>query len=86
MVMWDEIMAKRLGERIRALRTAQGLSQETLAQRAGITKNQVQLLEAGRSTGREGQVGPSNPKLSTLVGLAFVFDMSVAEVLAEAKV
>ena len=85
MVMWDEAMAKRLGDRIRAHRTERGLSQESLACRAGITKNQVQLIEAGRSAARE-STGPSNPKLGTLVGIAQVFEMSVAEFLAEAQV
>lgn len=91
-VMWDENMAKRLGEQIKMLRVQHGLSQESLAQRAGITKNQVQLIEAGRSTGRRTQsggetvVGPSNPKLATLVGLALVFEKSVAEILADANV
>lgn len=85
MVMWDEAMAKRVGERIRVLRTERGLSQESLAYRAGITKNQVQLIEVGRSASRE-STGPSNPKLGTLVGIAHVFEMSVSEFLAEAQI
>ncbi|RYF40303.1 MAG: XRE family transcriptional regulator [Comamonadaceae bacterium] len=85
MMMWDEAMAKRVGDRIRVLRAERSLSQETLAYRAGITKNQVQLIEAGRSAGRD-TPGPSNPKLGTLVGIAQVFDMTVAEFLAGADV
>lgn len=85
MMMWDEAMAKRVGERMRTLRTARGLSQESLAYQAGITKNQVQLIEVGRSASRDSN-GPSNPKLGTLVGIAHVFEMSVAEFLAEAQV
>ena len=85
-VMWDEVMAKRVGDRIRSLRTERGLSQESLAYQAGITKNQVQLIEAGRSAGRDGVAGPSNPKLGTLVGLAHVFEMTVSEFLAEAQI
>jgi transcriptional regulator with XRE-family HTH domain len=51
------------------MRLSLDLSQEKLAQQAHITKNQVQLLEAGR--GHTKLVEPtSNPKLSTLYGLA----------------
>ena len=66
---WSPEHAKRLGETIRTERLKLNLSQEKLAQRAQITKNQVQLLEAGR--GHTRLVEPtSNPKLSTLYGLA----------------
>lgn len=66
---WSPEYAKRLGETIRRKRLRLDLSQEKLAQRARITKNQVQLLEAGR--GHTKLVEPaSNPKLSTLYGLA----------------
>lgn len=85
MVMWDEEKAKRLGLKIRELRTEQKLSQESLAYQAGITKNALQLLEAGRSSGREGKVGPSNPKLATLVGISSVLDVPVAQILASAE-
>ena len=69
---------------LRQLRHERGLSQETLAFRAGVTKNQVQLIEAGRSSGRRDASGPSNPRLSTLSGLAEVMEMSVSALLAEA--
>ncbi|GEL94497.1 helix-turn-helix domain-containing protein [Cellulomonas composti] len=66
---WTEQIARELGSRIRERRAAEGLSQETLAHRAGITKNQVQLIEAGRGSAREG--GPaSNPRVRTLFGIA----------------
>lgn len=85
LVMWDESMAKRVGNLVRDLRTKHGLSQESLAYQAGITKNQVQLIEVGKSASRK-STGPSNPKLGTLVGIARVFGMSVAEFLTEAKI
>lgn len=85
MMMWDEEKAKRLGEKIRALRTERKLSQESLAYQAGITKNALQLLEAGRSSGREGKVGPSNPKLATLIGISTVLDVPVGQILASAE-
>ncbi|MGA7147186.1 MAG: helix-turn-helix transcriptional regulator [Microbacterium sp.] len=83
--MWNEEKAGRLGETLRRLRNASGLSQETLAHRAGITKNQLQLLEAGRASGRKDETGPSNPRMTTLDGLAEVLGISVTELLADAK-
>ncbi|WP_438354774.1 helix-turn-helix domain-containing protein [Microbacterium sp. CJ88] len=83
--MWDEASAKRLGSVVYAARKERGLSQETLAHQAGITKNQVQLIEAGRSTGRKEGAGPSNPRMATLTGLAEVLGVSVAELVAAAE-
>lgn len=82
--VWDQASARRLGAVIRERRTAAKLSQESLAHQAGITKNQLQLLEAGRATGRADASGPSNPRLTTLVGLAVVLRVSVSELLAGA--
>jgi len=81
---WSEADAKRFGAVLRGLRVERGLSQEALAFRAGVTKNQIQLIEAGRSSGRKEATGPSNPRLSTLVGLAEVMEMSVSALLAKA--
>lgn len=83
--MWDDNKARRLGEALRAYRHASGLSQESLAHEAGITKNQLQLLEAGRSSGRKDATGPSNPRMTTLDGLAGVFGVTVAELLSGAN-
>jgi transcriptional regulator with XRE-family HTH domain len=38
----------RMGRRIKALRTERGLSRQTLAERAAISREYVRLLEAGR--------------------------------------
>ncbi|MBP2319494.1 hypothetical protein JOF45_002513 [Nesterenkonia lacusekhoensis] len=51
-----------------------------------MTKNQLQLIEAGRGSGRKGAQGPSNPRLSTLAGLASVLQVKVSELLAEAGI
>lgn len=83
-VPWDEPSAQRLGATVRRLRGERGLSQESLAHAAGVTKNQIQLLEAGRSSGRKDAVGPSNPRFSTLAGLAEALGMTVSELVAEA--
>lgn len=81
--MWDEKSASRLGDTLRQLRNARGLSQESLAYQAGITKNQLQLIESGRASGRKEEVGPSNPRMATLSGLAGVLGVSVAQLMAE---
>jgi transcriptional regulator with XRE-family HTH domain len=84
-VMWTTEQADRLGGALRELRRSVGLSQEALAYQAGITKNQLQLIEAGRSTGRREAAGPSNPRMATLAGLASVLGVSVAQLMAEAE-
>lgn len=81
---WNEEDARRFGAALKRLRTARGYSQESFAFQAGVTKNQVQLIESGRSTGRKHSAGPSNPRLSTLAGFAKVLGISVSALLAEA--
>lgn len=78
---WDGESAKKLGDALRSLRAAKELTQESLAYQAGITKNQVQLIESGRSSGRKDATGPSNPRISTLAGLAEVLEIRVSELL-----
>lgn len=81
---WDDESAKRLGAALRQLRVAKGMTQESLAYQAGITKNQVQLIESGRSSGRREARGPSNPRISTLAGLTGVLQIRVSELLETA--
>lgn len=81
---WTVEEARRLGAAVRRLRVERELSQETLAFTAGVTKNTLQLLEAGRASGRKDAEGPSNPRLSTLAGLAAVLKVSVSELLSQA--
>lgn len=81
--MWNDETAERLGAALRRLRNDSGLSQESLAYQAGITKNQLQLIEAGRSTGRKEGAGPSNPRMATLTGLAGVLGVSMAQLMTE---
>ncbi|GAA5037684.1 helix-turn-helix domain-containing protein [Microbacterium fluvii] len=82
--MWDAAKAIQFGATVRAHRTSRGLSQESLAYQAGITKNQLQLIESGRASGRRDETGPSNPRMATLVGLAEVLGISVAQLVADA--
>lgn len=83
--MWDEKSAASLGKTLRDLRTARGLSQESLAYQAGITKNQLQLIESGRASGRKDEVGPSNPRMATLAGLAEVLGTTVETLMGKSN-
>ena len=66
-----------LGHELQRRRVAAGLSQESLAYRAGITRAHYQQLEKGSShTDR-----PANPSLKTLVGLAQVLGVEVADLI-----
>lgn len=81
---WTNADALELGKRLRDLRKQKGLTQEGLAYSAGLTKNSLQLLEAGRGSGRKDSTSPSNPRMATMTTLAGALDMSVSELLAEA--
>lgn len=79
-MVWNKSRSRAFGERVRQLRLAAGMSQESLAHEAGISKNQMQLIEAGRgSTSEAGP--PSNPRMTTLYGLAAALDVPPQELL-----
>jgi transcriptional regulator with XRE-family HTH domain len=61
-----------LAERIRSLRESAGLSQEGLATQCGLTKQAVQLIEAGRR---------SNPQVNTVSALAKALGVTVEELI-----
>lgn len=83
--MWGPETAQRFGGVVRALRKQSGLTQEMLATQVGITKNQVQLIEAGRSASARDSVTPSNPRMTTLVGIATAFDLTVAQLMEKSR-
>lgn len=84
-MQWTDEKAKRLGAALLRLREERGITQEKLAYSAGMTKNQYQLVEGGRASGRKDLVGPSNPRLSTLAGLAWALEVSISNLLKEAE-
>ncbi len=69
--------SQRLSYRLRDLRRERGLSQEAVAHRAGIALYTYQKFEKGES--KPGT--PMNPTYHTLLALAWVFDLPVAELL-----
>lgn len=58
-----------LGERLRALRAAHGLSQRALAKRAGVTNGIISMIEQNRSS----------PSVATLKKILDGFSMSLGE-------
>lgn len=69
--------SQRLSYRLRDLRRERGLSQEAVAHRAGIALYTYQKFEKGES--KPGT--PMNPTYHTLLALAWVFELPVAELL-----
>jgi transcriptional regulator with XRE-family HTH domain len=67
--------ARDFGVRLYTARSAAGLSQEQVAHQAGISVYTYQKLEHGESNPGT----PANPRLRTLVGLAEVLNVDVAE-------
>jgi transcriptional regulator with XRE-family HTH domain len=60
-----------LGDELRAARLAAGWSQEALAERAGISRNYVSLLELGRKS----------PTVDVLLAICRALDISAADVI-----
>jgi len=59
-----------LGKAIRQLREERGMTQEALAQEAGITVGHMSMIERGHS----------NPTWSTIKGIAGALEISIADV------
>lgn len=69
-----------LGRKVAALREAHGLTQEQLAERTGISRNQIQNIEHNRNNTRDpvtGRPGPGNARLETIFLLADVLRVDV---------
>lgn len=69
--------ARKLAYRLRSLRTHRGLTQEQVAERAGIAPNTYQKYEQGVS--KKGV--PTNPRLDSLVSLASVFEIDAGDLI-----
>lgn len=74
----DSALALRLGRHLEKLRAASGLTQEQVAQAAGLNRNHYQLLESGLSDRKRNT--PANPRLSTLMAVAAALGTSVPEI------
>ncbi|WP_018180751.1 helix-turn-helix domain-containing protein [Jongsikchunia kroppenstedtii] len=76
----EQQVADRLAARLRELREGLDLTQEEVAERAGISRNHYQLLEIGWGN-RQSKV-PANPRLSTLTNLCHVLGTTVPDLIA----
>ncbi|GAA4740744.1 helix-turn-helix transcriptional regulator [Gordonia alkaliphila] len=75
----EQLLSQQLGTQIARLRHARELSQDALAERAGISTNHLQLLESGLSD--RSKKTPANPRLSTLIALSAALDVPLPELL-----
>ena len=64
-----------IGDAVRRLRLAAGLSQEELGLEAGVQRNFISLIELGRN----------QPTISTIAKLARALGMKASELVAEAE-
>ena len=62
-------VSQRLGARIRTLRAEQGLTQDELADRVGITRAYTSFIERGEKTA----------SLEVIIGIAEILDVSLSE-------
>lgn len=74
-----------LGRRVRERREELGFTQEQLAHRSGLSRNQVQNLENNRNNTRDaaGRPGPANPRLDTMRSIAVVLEVSLSDLLSD---
>jgi transcriptional regulator with XRE-family HTH domain len=79
-VPWDLESSRRFGATLHTLRVERGLTQERLAHLSEVTKNHVQLLEAGIGSTRDRNT-PSNPRMSTVFRLAEALGVEPADLL-----
>jgi len=66
-------ICKKFGDRVRKLRVAQGLSQEVLAQKAGLHRTYIGGIERGER----------NVSLINIEKIANVFDISMASLMGD---
>lgn len=69
-------MVIKVAKTIKEIRSKKGLTQETLAARAGLTRSYISLIESGKKT----------PAIATLYKLANILNVSISEFLVEGDV
>lgn len=78
----ERALASTFAKTLIAKRKELGLTQEQVALSADMDRNHYQLMEHARSDRKTNS--PTNPRLSTLIKLAKVFDCSVQDLLEAA--
>lgn len=79
-MVWSRGHASEFGDNVRRLRKDAGLTQEKLAILVGMSKNHIQLVEAGLASSR-GDGPISNPRMSTVYVLADALGVPVRDLL-----
>jgi transcriptional regulator with XRE-family HTH domain len=77
--------AEQLAERVYRRRRELGLTQEDLAERTGISRNQIQNIEKNRNNSKDpetGRPGPGNARLDTVFLLADALDVTISYLIA----
>ena len=69
-----DAVQKKFGERVRSIRLRRGISQEALADKAGLHRTYVSSVERGER----------NATLTTIEKLAMALEVSMAELLSDA--
>jgi transcriptional regulator with XRE-family HTH domain len=69
----SEFLTKKFGDKVQKYRRKKGFSQEELADRAGLHKTQIGLIESGKRC----------PRLDTVYKLAAALDVKPARLLPE---
>lgn len=74
---------EQLAHQVEERRRKHGWTQEDLAEKAGISRNQVQNIERNRNNtrGPDGKPGPANPNLDTVFALAHALDCTVSDLI-----
>ena len=70
--MKEEVLLKKIGERIKKLRLEKGISQQELAVKLDYEKSNMSRLESGRI----------NPRITTLYNVASALKIPLAELLS----
>ena len=69
---------------LRRRREDQGWTQEQLAHRAGLSRNQVQNLENNRNNNATGR-SSANPSLDTILALEAAFGLELGDLLVDVR-
>lgn len=78
----EYLIAKAISNNISRRRKELNLSQEAVANAAGIDRNHYQVIESGRSDRKTNH--PLNPRLNTLFAISKVLDCTVIDLLEDA--
>ena len=76
---------ERLAAQVVERRRKRGWTQEDLAEKVGISRNQVQNIENNRNNtrGPDGRPGSPNPNLDTVFSLANALDCTISDLLEQ---